>query len=78
MFGSRQQDAMQRVHGNLGGVFSLLTNGAFQIGDYYSGSVPSFGSGHHIHYANYDNSRVARTSSETRTANVAFHPRIHV
>jgi len=71
---------MQRVQGNLGGVFNLFTNGPFQMGDYYAVAVPGTtpGVGHHINYANYDNARVARTSTETRPANVAFHPRIHV
>jgi len=76
--GSAQKDAMQRVQGNLGGVFALLTSGPFQIGDYYSGAVQTVGVGHHINYANYDSARVARTSTETRSSNTAFQPRIHV
>jgi len=75
--GSRQHDAMQRVQGNLGGVFALPVNGAFQIGDYYSRADVS-DIGHVITFADYDNARVARTSAETRPASVAFHPRIHV
>jgi len=34
--------------------------------------------GHTFAKVDFDNSRVARTSSENRSVNTAYHPRIHV
>lgn len=75
--GSRQRDALQRVTGAVGdfpiqtsmgeGVFTVAKTGA---GGYGATSVE-------YNRAFFDNARVARTSTETRSVNTAYHPRIH-
>jgi len=75
--GSRQADALQNVTGNIGDFPQIVTvtSGAFTkvlvgSGGYASNDVPYY-------RAIFNMANVARTSSETRAANAAFHPRIH-
>jgi len=75
--GSRQLDATQLVTGSLGRVLSGAINGPFVYVNHSAGGLKS-GWEAGIGHTDFDNSRVARTSSETRPVNVAFHPRIHV
>ncbi|WP_426080401.1 phage tail protein [Herbaspirillum huttiense] len=86
--GSAQSDALQNITGSFsvvgssgsvgglfpgqGGVFYCPPNATFSNGN------PDGGAGIRSTQATFDASRVARTSSETRPANTAFAPRIHL
>lgn len=73
-FGSAQQDALQNITGSLGGRNEYY--GGNGVGALYPGSVvagaTADGSGTGTRSINFDASRVARTSTETRPANKTF------
>jgi hypothetical protein len=87
--GSRQMDAIQNGTGTLQGrpipsVVGAITaaSGAFALASRGGSAGASMLVTEPTGSANsdlvtFDLSRVARTSGETRPANVAFHPRIH-
>ncbi|EHK65311.1 hypothetical protein [Achromobacter arsenitoxydans] len=77
-FGSWQFDATQRTFGTLDGFndFSAVS-GVFDHSNPVPGEQATAGNGTQYHGLSFDNARVARTSSETRPKNTAFHPRIH-
>ena len=77
-FGSWQFDATQRTVGTLDGFndFSAVS-GVFDHSNPVPGEQATAGTGTQYHGLSFDNARVARTSSETRPKNTAFHPRIH-
>jgi hypothetical protein len=76
--GSRQLDALQNIYGSIPGSGTQIeaATGAFQLlpqpAQYWSGTTVAGYDGF-----NFDASRVARASSETRPFNTAFRPRIH-
>jgi hypothetical protein len=80
LLGSRQRDAVQRITGQFGmrnTVDVAVTGGAItQTSAGNTAAVGTSGSGPYV-VMQFDSSLVARTSSETRSGNVAFHPRIH-
>ncbi|MFY1901498.1 hypothetical protein ACOTBZ_17635 [Achromobacter xylosoxidans] len=75
--GGRQLDALQKITGAVGDFPSMtsVASGAFYTAQAGSGGYGDtsviYNRGH------FDSSRVARASTETRPANVAYHPRIH-
>ncbi|AOB29904.1 hypothetical protein AKI39_03170 [Bordetella sp. H567] len=77
-FGGRQLDAFQNIYGSIPatGTQIELATGVFQLMPqpqaFWTGTSAAGFDGF-----NFDASRVARTSSETRPVNVVFHPRIH-
>jgi len=78
--GTRQLDATQLVTGSFGRLLPYgYANGAFAVTS-NAGSLAFYPdvNGNNLPAVNFDNSRVARTAAETRPANVAFHPRIHL
>lgn len=88
MLGNAQTDAVQNVTGSFTaignsaavGMLGPGSDGAFQaIGDSkFSDMVPTGVANGRASKATFDASRVARTSQETRPANVALSPRLHV
>ncbi|MGE8614467.1 MAG: phage tail protein [Achromobacter veterisilvae] len=81
MLGTMQRDALQNITGSAvsGRILFTTTTGAFgNVGN--TGNTPDAGTTNHGATAgiNFDASRVARTSVETRPINVSYHPRIHV
>ncbi|QCS66969.1 phage tail protein [Achromobacter denitrificans] len=78
--GSRQRDAVQRITGQFGmrnTVDVAVTGGAItQTSAGNTAAVGTSGSGPYV-VMQFDSSLVARTSSETRSASVAFPPRVH-
>jgi len=79
--GSRQLDATQNITGNFQSVLfdgtGALANGAFSVSA-NAGSSYAHGTSGNMRKIDFDASNVARASSETRSANVAFYPRIHI
>jgi len=87
--GSWQNDALQNITGHFYAICDynspfpviLFPSGAFQDGGFNFGTSAIYdivGNGVATKKVDFDASVVARTSSETRGTNVAFHPRIHV
>lgn len=88
VMGSRQSDAVQNVTGRIQARSSAATVGAligasgvFSYGAKTdatnSAPLAHDGGNTNTDSVSFDLSRVARTSTETRSANVALHPRIH-
>jgi len=79
--GSRQSDALQNITGSFQQALFDGTNGlgggAFSVSNNNGASYVSGASGN-MRKVDFDASNVARASTETRSTNVAFHPRIHV
>ena len=87
--GSRQQDAIQHISGSSGfrsasavaGAGTGSTSGAFayatRAGSAGASELVLGNAAYNADVLSFDASRVARTSSETRTTNVAYHPRLH-
>lgn len=82
--GSRQADALQNLQGSIDGV---QQKGIVSYTGALAGSTGSPANtvptvlepgNHGVGKLVFNASLVARTASETRPANVAFHPRIHV
>ena len=76
--GTAQRDADQRVVGQVGSVRNWSISGPFQsVGSpiYFDRAA---GQSELFVNSEFDNSRVIRTSSETRPSNAAYAPRIHV
>lgn len=81
--GSKQTDALQRITGVIGYIgrtSTALTGGSGPLYDdtltpaatLQGGNTQTWGSN-----LLYDNARAARTATETRPLNAAYHPRIH-
>lgn len=84
--GSAQRDAMQKIGGSFG-VRNMSTNIGvlvYQSGAFYESESPTTGGNDSVSQGGVsgvrtttlDSSRVARTSTETRSANTAFAPRL--
>ncbi|MEC4049947.1 phage tail protein [Flavobacterium sp. SUN046] len=74
VFGSSQTDTLQNITGNFWGAGNNAANGAF-AGTGTIGSWLQFGNGYpDVSNYNFDASRVARTSTETRPKNIALLP----
>jgi hypothetical protein len=76
--GSRQLDALQNITGTVGQVRTSLAlgTGAFSVIASGTDLAPTGGSANQSYFS-FDASRVARTSTETRSLNTAYYPRIH-
>lgn len=84
--GSRQVDALQNLTGSFGGIGNSTAVGMLTAGtgvfstpgnSQFSDMAPSGVVNGRANTATFDASRVARTASETRAINAAYHPRIH-
>lgn len=78
--GSRQRDASQKITGQFGLRNTVDMNIASGALSQAEGPVaPAVGTAFTGPYVimQFDSSRVVRTSTETRGANAAYHPRIH-
>lgn len=78
--GSRQRDASQRIVGQFGlrNTVDVAVNGG-AITQSSAGNTAAVGTSGFGPYVvmQFDSSLNTRTSSETRGANAAYHPRIH-
>ncbi|MGE8516724.1 MAG: hypothetical protein ACN6OM_08930 [Alcaligenes nematophilus] len=78
--GTAQKDAMQTIAGDVGALIQSSTSGPFRAPGspthYAENAAP--GTGNFLGRVDFDNSRVARTSTETRPSNAALHPRIQI
>ncbi|MFY3535602.1 hypothetical protein ACOTI6_31115, partial [Achromobacter denitrificans] len=84
--GSRQADALQNLTGSFGGIGNSTAVGMLTAGtgvfntpnnSQFSDMAPSGVVNGRANTATFDASRVARTSTENRSVNGAYHPRIH-
>jgi len=77
--GSRQLDALQNITGGFGSQLNVQTsaNGAFALAASGTGAYATGNSGDFNQFT-FNASRVARTSTETRGANTAYSPRLHI
>ncbi|SAI74555.1 Uncharacterised protein [Bordetella ansorpii] len=81
VLGSYQPDAQQRITGGPGTMpYAGAQTGPFVVSARYGSGISFAGSTVDTNYGAmaFDNARTARTSSENRSTNVAFAPRIHV
>ncbi|SAI74556.1 tail fiber protein [Bordetella ansorpii] len=80
--GSRQSDAMQRLNGGLGWVGRTATSqsasGVFSDSPFNTVPVGNSGTVGGSSSITFDSAFTARSSSETRSLNAAYAPRIHV
>ncbi|KDC30173.1 hypothetical protein L505_2741 [Bordetella bronchiseptica F4563] len=80
VLGSRQRDALQNITGGFNARYSSIIGagaGAIvgvAVGNQDSATMTSQGPAYEF---TFNASRIARTSTETRSANAAYHPRIH-
>ena len=79
MLGSEQSDAIQNITGTIGDVFNAsgTGSGALYLTNTGLGPTP-LGGGSTYKVFNFDASRVARTSTENRSTNVACAPVINL
>jgi len=77
--GSRQLDALQNITGALGSVLNIQTSasGVFALAASGTGAYATGNTGDFNQFT-FNAARVARTSTETRAANVAYYSRIHI
>jgi len=79
--GSKQADALQNITGDVGVWWNLYVSGsgAFTATSTGQGTIPSAtGANGAAARAYFNAANVARTSIETRPANVAYYPRLRV
>ncbi|MDF3943396.1 hypothetical protein P3W66_25320, partial [Achromobacter denitrificans] len=81
VIGGKQVDALQRMTGSIGFVARTTTAasaaGVLADPNFSVAYTSPQGSTSGSSTVSFDSARAARSSSETRPVNVAFHPRIH-